>query len=513
MQDALVERELARVVEHEVFARSPRMRALLSFLVREELAGAGESLSERRIGAEALERGPDFDPRTGSLVRVEMSRLRRMLDAVRISGAPGTCRIDIPRGGYRPRFLPANAAAETTPVVRPAASGILVLPLAGAGTGPDVAPALHHLMLHELSRFETLRVFDGSALEGADRSERMRAAVERFECPFLLEGRAQGYEDGVRIHQDLVDATDGSLLWAGRYDGPVGAGELVAYQEASAVSVARAAADRARDRLVGPVRRPDPHARPPRQSECVLAWHAYRAEARTRQAHARLQATVLDALEQDPGFVMGWVVRAQLALDEYRFRIAPDVPVADIAARSAYLAERAVSLAPESAEARHVHALQERFLGDPARYASLLRHALEFAPNSMELLHHGGSVLALTGDWDAGAELVARAGFTGHEGIGYRIFFVLAALRREDAAAALASLGSVAGSGYGYSVALLEAVARAQLGELEGARRQLAQARALEPSLAGDGVREEIARWVLEPVLAGVAHRALDRID
>ena len=76
-----VQDELARVLASAHFVRSPRSTQLLRFLVEHALAGQQDQLKEYTIATMALGRPESFDPRVDSLVRVQATRLRGLLNA------------------------------------------------------------------------------------------------------------------------------------------------------------------------------------------------------------------------------------------------------------------------------------------------------------------------------------------------------------------------------------------------------------------------------------------------
>ena len=106
------------------FVRSPKLARFLRFVVEEELAGRGATIKAYTIATQALGRGPDFDPSLDPSVRVEAGRLRRALDEVYAQHAEGLeVRVSVPVGGYRPRFVAAEAApaaADDAPAEDPA---------------------------------------------------------------------------------------------------------------------------------------------------------------------------------------------------------------------------------------------------------------------------------------------------------------------------------------------------------------------------------------------------------
>jgi tetratricopeptide (TPR) repeat protein len=70
---------LEAVVTSPVFGNSARRAQLLRYLVEKALAGEESQLTEYAIGVDVLGRPKTFDPRTESIVRTEMTRLRQKL--------------------------------------------------------------------------------------------------------------------------------------------------------------------------------------------------------------------------------------------------------------------------------------------------------------------------------------------------------------------------------------------------------------------------------------------------
>lgn len=96
---------LLRVIASPDFAASPRLAAFLRYVVERALAGEAARLKGYTIAVEALGRTADFDPRVDPIVRVEAGRLRRRLDRYYAAkGANDPVAIELPRGGYVPRF-------------------------------------------------------------------------------------------------------------------------------------------------------------------------------------------------------------------------------------------------------------------------------------------------------------------------------------------------------------------------------------------------------------------------
>jgi len=115
-------RELTkRVIDSQVFSRSPAMRAFLLFIAEHAILGRTERLKEQTIGAEVLGRKPNYDPADDNIVRVRAHELRGRLEKYFASeGLDEPVIITIPKGSYVPEFVPrpvavADAAAPPPP--------------------------------------------------------------------------------------------------------------------------------------------------------------------------------------------------------------------------------------------------------------------------------------------------------------------------------------------------------------------------------------------------------------
>ncbi|MBC2776359.1 hypothetical protein [Parasphingopyxis marina] len=112
-----VRAELLRAFAAPQFERSPVMRRLLSFLVEKAAQGEGARLKAYTIAVDALGRPPNFDTQADSYPRVQVGRLRKLLDAYYAEcGIAGDVRFHIPKGGYEMRFE-ASAVPEPAPSV------------------------------------------------------------------------------------------------------------------------------------------------------------------------------------------------------------------------------------------------------------------------------------------------------------------------------------------------------------------------------------------------------------
>jgi len=100
-----VEAQLERLLVSSSFDGGLRSQRFLRFVVDQALAERSDRLGAYVIGLEVCGRSEDFDPQTDPIVRVEAGRLRRRLERYYLAeGANDPVLIEVPKGGYAPRF-------------------------------------------------------------------------------------------------------------------------------------------------------------------------------------------------------------------------------------------------------------------------------------------------------------------------------------------------------------------------------------------------------------------------
>lgn len=112
--------ELQAVLQSPLFARSPALTHLLSYLCEKTFAGETDQIKEYSIALDVFDRRESFDQDTDSIVRVHANRLRKRLSEYYAGdGAAHQLQIVIPVGQYVPTFsrvgngdTPAQSAAS-----------------------------------------------------------------------------------------------------------------------------------------------------------------------------------------------------------------------------------------------------------------------------------------------------------------------------------------------------------------------------------------------------------------
>ena len=97
--------ELQAILQSPLFARSPALSHLLSYLCEKTFAGATDQIKEYSVAIDVFDRRDSFDQDTDSIVRVHANRLRKKLNEYYAGeGAAHELRIVIPVGQYVPQF-------------------------------------------------------------------------------------------------------------------------------------------------------------------------------------------------------------------------------------------------------------------------------------------------------------------------------------------------------------------------------------------------------------------------
>ncbi len=97
--------QLERLLASDQFRSAQSLKRFLRYIVVETLEGEVEHLKETVLGADVFRRGPDFDPKTDNVVRVNAGRLRTRLESYYGGAGKGDpVLIEVPRGHYAPRF-------------------------------------------------------------------------------------------------------------------------------------------------------------------------------------------------------------------------------------------------------------------------------------------------------------------------------------------------------------------------------------------------------------------------
>ena len=111
---------LSAVLESKEFSRAPALAKLLKYLCEKTFEGRVHEIKEFSIATEMYGRRENFGEKRDSVVRVEMSRLRkRLVSYYADEGLHQPLRIVIPAGSYAPEFEPLTKGVPMPAELRP----------------------------------------------------------------------------------------------------------------------------------------------------------------------------------------------------------------------------------------------------------------------------------------------------------------------------------------------------------------------------------------------------------
>ncbi|MEQ8558708.1 MAG: tetratricopeptide repeat protein [Henriciella sp.] len=409
------------------------MSELLSYIVDATLKGEGERLKGYSIGIDVFERQTDFDPSTDAIVRVQMGRLRRLLDAYYLGdGAYEPVRIRVPKGAYQPEFTlrdvasqPASSTVGPTSWRKPfperfwmaavAVSALLivalgyvalfkdtrltspqsetslktgsrdtislaVLPLRGGDANSRskfVADGISEELVSTLASVPSLTVSSPSAVASALEAG-TRDTIELGDAlgvDFILEGNLQLDGGRFRIAVQLSDTGTGATIWGETYD--TRDENIFDVQD----DIIFALIQELRPRLRSAVK--EAIARTPTSEQ--TAWELYLQATWTPGTTINTQAWQLErialaehALELEPDFAPAHSVMATKLTN--LASLVPEYDTPDLREKASHHATRALDLSPEDPDVLYNLAIHYVKAGNTDRAQRLMARVVELDP-------------------------------------------------------------------------------------------------------------------------------------
>jgi len=190
-----------RVVASPSFQSSPRQQELFRYLALRALQDPPAVVSESQVGVAVFHRPPDYDTSVDTIVRVQVSQLRKKLEHYFLSeGRDEPMQIDLPRGSYLPVFHPRSRVDGTAP------SGLTAAP-AAASTAVPPSPTADP-RVRALTALLVVVVAAGAWLGFDNLRLRQRAGAAR-ERPYLDHFWGQFFENHVPTQ---IAMSDGGVL-------------------------------------------------------------------------------------------------------------------------------------------------------------------------------------------------------------------------------------------------------------------------------------------------------------
>jgi TolB-like protein len=301
--------------------------------------------------------------------------------------------------------------AEKDPLLAlPTGPVVAVLPFENLSRDPDqeyFSDGLTDDIITALSRFKDLFVIArNSTFRYKGQAVDVRQLKKELGARYVLEGSVQRVGDTLRVTAQLLDAKEGTHLWAETYDRELSASNVFAVQDEITEQVVGTIAGLwgviSRARFVEvrekPTNRLDAY-------ESVLQFGAYVRDKLVPTEHAKVRESLERAVKSDPGYAEAWAWLAFIYLDEYRFNYNSRPNPLD---RALEAARRAVNLGPTNQGAHHALAMAHFFRRELDAFFAEAERAIALNPNDPNVLAHLGHHLNDAGD-ERGIVLVRRA--------------------------------------------------------------------------------------------------------
>ncbi|MGE3248569.1 MAG: hypothetical protein AB7F96_14105 [Beijerinckiaceae bacterium] len=486
-----VEAALSRILSQPDFQSSSRLCEFLRFIVYEALEGRSAQLKAFTIAVAVYGRDESFDAQSNSIVRVEATRLRRLLERYYSGeGAADPLRIEIPRGGYAPEFvvtraaeedaaaseLPANAIAAVAPVQpgrRPARiAAAIAMTAAAAGVGfwaasywqkKHLAGAPSIADTQKPQPLPTLVVEIAPPAPGGQPSAALigtRLAIEhafdRYEDIVVLDAAqsqppvanyrlqilpVQGQDGSTKNLIRIVHSASGEIVWSRP---GIPGGQDGAATEAKARKIASSIA-RPFGVIFSDLQRRGA-SKAGRQYQCVMASYNFLARPSSAR-YAAARQCLERAMKERPEFQAGTALLSTITADAWLFGYQYNGKPASLD-EAIQMAQRAILFDASSPRA-HIAVFKSQFYDK--RYQAAFetgKHAMAIDPSAGITATIVGGAYILRGDFDKGIPLIRKAA-AGNESLSsvFAFFYFADAYLRGDRAETY-RWGMAQGTGY-----------------------------------------------------------------
>ena len=396
--------QLSKILRSQVIRDSAMLRNFLSFIVKETLKPQGIHLKQYSIAVHAFNRSPDFDPTSDPIVRIQASRLRRILEQYyKEEGLADPVIIDLPKGSYVPIFKYSDKKDQMRSLESDKSDdlsySIAVRSLKNLSPGEKmelISEGFSEEIMMELSRYSHIQVIRLADEE----SQASGSAMARF----YLEGSVQSVEKMIKISIYVTDSFNHQLIYSFQDKINIEKDNLFRIQEEVAAALARQISG-----IYGIISR-----KLHQESNCdnitstkayVTFIHYYRYDKNPTEKDAidlTQKLTVL--LQKEPFFAPGYAILANLYADS--FALGLDRKNLEIAISHA---EKAVELQPNNQICQSYHGYT-LMLADRIKEAMVyFDKAISINPNGHYYLGTIGWCYCMMGQLERGYEMISKS--------------------------------------------------------------------------------------------------------
>lgn len=294
---------------------------------------------------------------------------------------------------------------RATPVASSDMSRIAVLPFEDFSTGADkgyLSDAVAEGIITELARSKTYTVIArNSSFRYRGQSVDARQIGEELGVDYLLEGSQQKIGDRLKVTAQLLNAHDGSHVWANTYNQEIG--DLFVVQE----KIIRTLADRVGRRIERAW--PQSGAAQVSALRYVLIGFAELEKDNSASGNELLRQFSLKAIEADPNAQFGYIGMAFHYRNDAVFWHKQENNPDEALKHAAEYADKALQLAPDDANAHYARAKIHTEAGEIEQAIARYDQAIALNPSASNVLAGSASPLLFVGRIDEAIDRIKQA--------------------------------------------------------------------------------------------------------
>lgn len=215
--------ELEAVLQFNALKSCPVLSKFLRYIVEETLNEKQHFIKEYSIAINVLNRSADFNSNDDAVVRIHAGRLRRILNQYYLTeGQHNTLMIDIPIGGYIPRFIRKECPRPIVPLHDNTKPIIAIFPFKSITTKQNLD--IFSLMLceelsAELSLFEDISVIGHFSPDMTSKiNHNILEAAKMLHADFIITGNLQCNNKELQIRINLLNSITGEFVMTKSFD-------------------------------------------------------------------------------------------------------------------------------------------------------------------------------------------------------------------------------------------------------------------------------------------------------
>ena len=364
-------------------------------------------LGEQELAANALRELLAIRPNFSAIARDELTKwwqpelVEQLIDGLRKAG------------------LEVDGNAGTSVPVKASDSGatraddgfwVAVLPFRYAGAGAELktlADGLSDEIVTGLSRFSYLRVIGrGSTVKYSTESGDVRTIGKGLGARYVMEGRLRQAGSKLRVAVQLMDTVSGAHLWSETYERAFAPESIFEMQDDLVPRIVSTVADQygvlprgmseaLRSKSIDAL---TPH-------EAVLRTFSYFTRI-TPEEHAAVRGILERAVHEAPDHADSWAMLSMMYRGEFAqgYNARPDPLNRALAA-----AQRTVDLASTHALGHYALATAHFFLKEKIPFRVAAERAIALNPLDASVKAYLGLLIAASGEWDRGCQMVESA--------------------------------------------------------------------------------------------------------